>query len=615
MAEQPADALNVTEVPPAAVEIEADSTAVGDKGAASGEHATSSTLQDSGSRADRHEHRASGQGSPATAPVKAFTVDELKERALLMFSGGTERPRASGDARTMATVTVWLVIAVVKAIESLMGTPKKPGPHRAEMVRCCGELDKEEARGWLVADAIGRPLLHRNDDRSQNDARDVGKRVLERAASWQADVDSAKEEARSAIRTAKRVAARDPSQQPAVADAESARADTLAKLYDTELDLDIPAATSHRPRPNQYWQSREQAETAAAAEKESHEAARMMVTLDASIAAMATAKLAHESADGRLWTAYARLRESPEELLPDSIEDVEEKAARARDSYGAVCTAGQALGKKAYALLESLIELQAAAHGESDWPPGVLCLSSSDRRELLASWSVGVLAARLDDEESIWDLSDELDETDPLYEWKNSQISRAHQEHIRRLDERLSPAVRAYLQRRREETYARDMEQWARVQAARALADAAAAGPTAANTAAAETAAEAEEPSACAEAPPAKRTKRVTFKDDIQEVRTLVICEDDVRKLADIMSTAEVVAMMANRRQWEKGLPLEDDEWYSDRYWERVEQWRAEMYPDGFCGRLGAAERAAKLAHDQGGTDCDQGEQGGTEAG
>ena len=57
-----------------------------------------------------------------------------------------------------------------------------PGPHRAEMIRCCGQLDKEEARGWLVNDAIGRPLLHRNDERGQNSAREVGKRVANAAS-------------------------------------------------------------------------------------------------------------------------------------------------------------------------------------------------------------------------------------------------------------------------------------------------------------------------------------------------------------------------------------------------------------------------------------------------
>ena len=108
-------------------------------------------------------------------------------------------------------VTAELIINVTAAIEALMGTPKKHGSHRIEMIRCCGELDKEEARGWLVADAVGRPLLHRNDDRSQNDARDVGKRVLERAGKAERAIAAAKEKAAASVRAAKRAAAKDGS--------------------------------------------------------------------------------------------------------------------------------------------------------------------------------------------------------------------------------------------------------------------------------------------------------------------------------------------------------------------------------------------------------------------
>lgn len=90
---------------------------------------------------------------------------ELIERTLRMFIttiGGA--PMVSRSDLAMSAVTAALIVNVSKAIEELMGTSKKPGTHRAEMVRCCGELYKEEARGWQVADAVGRPLLHRNDD-------------------------------------------------------------------------------------------------------------------------------------------------------------------------------------------------------------------------------------------------------------------------------------------------------------------------------------------------------------------------------------------------------------------------------------------------------------------
>ena len=60
------------------------------------------------------------------------------------------------------------------------------------MIRCCGQLDKEEARGWLVNDAIGRPLLHRNDERGQNSAREVGKRVAHAATAAESAIKAAK---------------------------------------------------------------------------------------------------------------------------------------------------------------------------------------------------------------------------------------------------------------------------------------------------------------------------------------------------------------------------------------------------------------------------------------
>ena len=166
----------------------------------------------------------------------------------------------------MCAVTAQLLINVTAAIEQLMGTPRKPGSHRAEMVRCCGELDKEEARGWLVADCVGRPLLHRNDDRSQNDARDVGKRVLERAGRAKADIAAAKETGRDAVRAATRAAAKDPSQQQLVADAESAREQAAADACAAPIDLDFPDAAAGRERPNDFWRSRQvqKAEGAAA---------------------------------------------------------------------------------------------------------------------------------------------------------------------------------------------------------------------------------------------------------------------------------------------------------------------------------------------------------------
>ena len=187
----------------------ADVEAIDDGPAVRGPEAARTNLvsmessQAASSSSDRHEIHPTRGAASVSRQAECFSVAELKERALHMFVAAIgDAPRPSRWRVVMCAVTAQLLINVTAAIEQLMGTPRKPGSHRAEMVRCCGELDKEEARGWLVADCVGRPLLHRNDDRSQNDARDVGKRVLERAGRAKADIAAAKETGRDAVRAA-----------------------------------------------------------------------------------------------------------------------------------------------------------------------------------------------------------------------------------------------------------------------------------------------------------------------------------------------------------------------------------------------------------------------------
>eukprot|EP00966_Prymnesium_polylepis_P016935 390613-Prymnesium_polylepis.1 len=125
----------------------------------------------------------------------------------------------------------------------MMGSHKKPGPYRAEMVRCCGDLDNEEARGYLVNDAVGRPLLYRDDDRQENHARDVGKRVWNAAAKAEREMSGQKERDATAVRAAKRAAAKDPAKESAVADAERARDGARAAALAAPVELDLPAVT------------------------------------------------------------------------------------------------------------------------------------------------------------------------------------------------------------------------------------------------------------------------------------------------------------------------------------------------------------------------------------
>ena len=191
----------------------------------------------------RHATEQCPSPESTTAAAVVLTVDELKERLLQIFTGCGERPTASTGLRSMGAVTVALILNVMAAVTAVMGSHAKPGPHREEMVRCCGDLDNEEARGYLINDAVGRPLLYRDDDRAENHARDVGKRVWNAAAKAEREMAAQKERDATAVRAAKRAAAKDPTKEPAVLDAERARDTSRAATLAAPVELDLPAVT------------------------------------------------------------------------------------------------------------------------------------------------------------------------------------------------------------------------------------------------------------------------------------------------------------------------------------------------------------------------------------
>ena len=276
--------------------------AIGDAGAAMRDQVAMDASPGAGCSSVPHDIHTVQHDAPVELSTECFSVAELKQRALRMFitsSGGA--PRASGCGLVMGATTALLIINVTKAIEQLMGTPRKPGSHRAEMIRCCSELDKEEARGWLVADAVGRPLLHRNDDRTQNDAREVGKRVLERSGKAAADVAKAKDIAQAKVRAAKRTAAKDASQHRLVTEAEAGVATAVAGAESAPIDLDLPNVTSGPERPASYWRWREVLEADA----------RATAVADEAVAAEAAARNTRTLAD-RAWQAADRAKQAAE---------------------------------------------------------------------------------------------------------------------------------------------------------------------------------------------------------------------------------------------------------------------------------------------------------------
>ena len=210
----------------------------------------------------------------------------LLARLLAMFTGEGEAPRASGLLAVCADTASGLCIDVNDVVAKAMGTPKAPGPHRAEMIRCCGQLDKEEARGWLVNDAIGRPLLHRNDERGQNSAREVGKRVANAASAAESAIRAAKAAASTAKSKAKAAAAKDPSQLPHVAAAAAAGEAAVAALRAEVVDLALPAITVGPAR-----STTEASVLREAAEKQAvlHRAAADLAQAEERLAALTTA--------------------------------------------------------------------------------------------------------------------------------------------------------------------------------------------------------------------------------------------------------------------------------------------------------------------------------------
>jgi hypothetical protein len=185
----------------------------------------------------------SGLTTGTTTAEQPHLLEALLARLLAMCTGAGEAPRVSGLPTVCDRITSGLCIDVSDVVAKAMGTPKKPGPHRTEMIRCCGQLDKEEARGWLVNDAIGRPLLHRNDERGQNSAREVGKRVAHAATAAESSIKAAKAAASTAKSKAKTAAAKDPTQLPAVAAAVAAGEAAVAALRAEDVDLNLPEFT------------------------------------------------------------------------------------------------------------------------------------------------------------------------------------------------------------------------------------------------------------------------------------------------------------------------------------------------------------------------------------
>ena len=86
----------------------------------------------------------------AVQPEETPNTRELISRAGKIFLGGLGEPVASGDGRAVQETTNSLLIDVVDAMRELFTTSKK------EIAASCGGLTELQARGYLLADLLGR---------------------------------------------------------------------------------------------------------------------------------------------------------------------------------------------------------------------------------------------------------------------------------------------------------------------------------------------------------------------------------------------------------------------------------------------------------------------------
>ena len=197
---------------------------------------------------------------------------------------------------------------------------------------------------------------------------------------------------RAAVCAAKRAAERDSGLQQGVADAELAGARAREKLTSTVVDLDIPEATSHSPRPAAYWQHREYTEAVAAADRAAEETGRLWARFEVASATLEAAKIAHERARCRLYAYSSRDEASPLYIFSEASSRRGEQAKRALDAMMAAADAADAVGREYIGTYELSMQLHTCAHGKHDVPPQAL--SAEQQTELLVEWSVDAIADR-----------------------------------------------------------------------------------------------------------------------------------------------------------------------------------------------------------------------------
>eukprot|EP00966_Prymnesium_polylepis_P321987 7378258-Prymnesium_polylepis.1 len=167
-------------------------------------------LEPGGSSAAAPVPPTPAEGAAPPPPVNRVRAAELRERAESMLLGDGERPRASPPGGVVSESTNSLLIDARYAILRLWS-------ERQDDIRAaCApqQIDEMDCYGYLLADILGRPLLHADD------AGDVGRRAHVQqgrsAAKWKKE----QRDGEDAVRRARTAAAAKPELVSRIAAAE-----------------------------------------------------------------------------------------------------------------------------------------------------------------------------------------------------------------------------------------------------------------------------------------------------------------------------------------------------------------------------------------------------------
>ena len=231
-------------------------------------------------------------------PAAACSVPALHQRAERMLLGAGDGPTASGDPPAASSATYGLVLAVKEVVDGLWEE------HAAEIKRRCapsmpkGLIDRQEVFGFVLADALGRPLLPPEEagkvgqagDNAVAGALGSGRPPNRRKGK----LEKANDAAREALRKARAAAAKDAAQQPAVAAAEEALKAAPEAVYAERVDLKLPDATVGAKRKRASGAA---ADTEVAAEPPS--LLELEARKTAALGAFEAARIAAHAADAR----------------------------------------------------------------------------------------------------------------------------------------------------------------------------------------------------------------------------------------------------------------------------------------------------------------------------